>query len=814
MAVEVERMVTLLEARISGFERELKRAPKVADRQAKAIENRFAGMNRKLSLSLRGAVKGINGSLATLGVSLTAVGFVAATRHAIEYADAIAKAADRTGLGVEELQELQHAAQLSGIEGSAFNKILERLNVAIAETARGTGEARKGFELAGVTLRDNDGQVKSNARVLEELAEAISKTESATRRADIVNGIFGQRLGSQLLPLFKDGAAGIAKLRQEARDMGLVLDTAMVREAERAGDSLERLGKIAGVNLTRAMLALAPTIVAVGRAAAAAAPHIATFLSGFLPDSVAPVAELEERLQSLREKGLDLELRRGLFETFGQGSVQRGGLTENDERIRTLEQLLAERRRQEALLNDALSNAGGGSVDPAGDRLAGLEKYIAGLERAAQLEGTADSQRQLHTALLEGEAKLLDENGKLTRELTRAETDRISAAVRAQDRERFTAALQELNVQIQAQERLAAAYAVSDEAGKALESQLAAEIETRKNAEVGVDELALALERERLARERVGAQQTLNASAQQTAGILAEADAVGQATIRWNEYTGAYELYNREALIVAETQRLLASNTQLTAEAARAAATAQVDAADRLAQAQAGANAEVQQMNEYSSLASSSITGLFSAMARGENAVQALGNALSNLAQQLLQLALNQLFLQLLSSAASGAAGGAAGGGGGSGAMLIAHEGGIVGRDVKDLDVAKRLRSGRGRKSNEYLTLLERDEEVLTRDNPRHRFNLDKLPAYHNGGLVGRVPDVSIPRVQRRSAAAAAPVVVPAPNVAVKNVNAFDAASVLSEALSTSAGEKAQINWVRANATAVRGALGIPRGRG
>src|SRR3546814_9152557 len=88
---------------------------------------------------------------------------------------------------------------------------------------------------------------------------------------------------------------------------------------------------------------------------------------------------------------------------------------------------------------------------------------------------------------------------------------------------------------------------------------------------------------------------------------------------------------------------------------------------------------------------------LFSAMARGEDAVQTLGNALSSLAQQLLQLALNQLFLQLLTSAASGAAGGAAGGGGGgggSGAMLIAHEGGIVGRAVKDLDMMKRLRSG------------------------------------------------------------------------------------------------------------------------
>jgi hypothetical protein len=85
-----------------------------------------------------------------------------------------------------------------------------------------------------------------------------------------------------------------------------------------------------------------------------------------------------------------------------------------------------------------------------------------------------------------------------------------------------------------------------------------------------------------------------------------------------------------------------------------------------------------------------------------------------------------------------------------------------------------------GLKPNEVPAILERGEEILTRDDPRHMMN--------GGGQGG----------------AAAPSVMN-----TKIINAFDASSFLSEALNGRVGEQAILNFVRANSGAVRGALGV-----
>ena len=79
---------------------------------------------------------------------------------------------------------------------------------------------------------------------------------------------------------------------------------------------------------------------------------------------------------------------------------------------------------------------------------------------------------------------------------------------------------------------------------------------------------------------------------------------------------------------------------------------------------------------------------------------------------------------------------GLGGGSGGSGRVVSLHEGGVAG-------LAARRHQGSLR-ANESLAVLERGEEVLTRSDPRHRYNfgslselMSRLPRYHEGGIVG-----------------------------------------------------------------------------
>lgn len=155
---------------------------------------------------------------------------------------------------------------------------------------------------------------------------------------------------------------------------------------------------------------------------------------------------------------------------------------------------------------------------------------------------------------------------------------------------------------------------------------------------------------------------------------------------------------------------------------------------------------------------------------------------LSQIAQMILQAAI----LKLLTGSATGGAGGFGGGIAGWVNGLFKHDGGVVddGGTRKAVmaswfDNAVRYHNGgiAGLKPNEVPTVLEKGEEVLTANDPRHSAN---------GGMIGK----------------------PAP-VNLKVVNAFDAQSVLSEALSGRDGTQSVLNFVKSNSGAMRAALGV-----
>lgn len=118
----------------------------------------------------------------------------------------------------------------------------------------------------------------------------------------------------------------------------------------------------------------------------------------------------------------------------------------------------------------------------------------------------------------------------------------------------------------------------------------------------------------------------------------------------------------------------------------------------------------------------------------------------------------------------------------------VMHTGGVVGagggvvRQVSPFVFvgAPRYHAGgiAGLAPDEYATILKRNEEVLTEGDPRHVFN---------GG---------------------AGTATPAPVQNLKVINMIDSGSVVSEGLSSQAGEKAFFNFIRANKTGLKQILG------
>lgn len=145
----------------------------------------------------------------------------------------------------------------------------------------------------------------------------------------------------------------------------------------------------------------------------------------------------------------------------------------------------------------------------------------------------------------------------------------------------------------------------------------------------------------------------------------------------------------------------------------------------------------------FESLASSIADVATGAQSIGEGFRGALTAVAQFFAQLLRDIAL-AIIKQSILNAITAAMGGAGGGAGGTIANTLFHSGGVVGRGkgvVRELpreafNNAMRYHTGglAGFRPNEVPAILERNEEVLTRDDPRHVLNGGTRPAGGGGG--------------------------------------------------------------------------------
>ncbi len=213
--------------------------------------------------SLTDRAQSLGKTLKVLGVAAAATaavgGLALLTKNAITSADAIAKTAAKIGVGTDALQELRFAAELSGVSQERFYKSLEKFVRNIGEAAQGTGAAKTAFDVLGVSVLNAQGGIRDTETLFREVSDALAGIENPTERVRVAFDLFG-RDGVAMVNMLANGSAEIEKMRQRARDLGLVLEEDLLRNAEVAGDELETLSKVVSVNLSRALLGLAPVI--------------------------------------------------------------------------------------------------------------------------------------------------------------------------------------------------------------------------------------------------------------------------------------------------------------------------------------------------------------------------------------------------------------------------------------------------------------------------------------------------------------------------------------------------------------------------
>ena len=177
---------------------------------------------------------------AALGVAgIAAAGIAVGVKLAADFltaADAIGKMSTATGVGIEELQELDFALQQGGSSIKTFEKGILTWQKGLFDAAeKGTGPVKEGLEKLGIEIETIQGLKPDEQFRL--IAEAISEVKSPTDQAALAQKLFGGA-GKELLPTLKAGSEALDTLTAEARDNGAIMSTDTVKGAEAVNDAM------------------------------------------------------------------------------------------------------------------------------------------------------------------------------------------------------------------------------------------------------------------------------------------------------------------------------------------------------------------------------------------------------------------------------------------------------------------------------------------------------------------------------------------------------------------------------------------------
>lgn len=193
-------------------------------------------------------------------IALKAVEYIRSmVEKSLEAAAAIADLSSRLGLSTTQLQQLAYAGKQSNLTLDDTASLLDKLNKTIAESGSGNGTI---LDKLGIAARDSQGNFRSAADVLNDLADAYQNAGSAAERSRILVLAFG-RDGAKAANLLENGSAGIKKLSDEAERLGVVLSEGAVKQGKEANDALSRLGSVGGAAVQKFFLSWAPAITAI-----------------------------------------------------------------------------------------------------------------------------------------------------------------------------------------------------------------------------------------------------------------------------------------------------------------------------------------------------------------------------------------------------------------------------------------------------------------------------------------------------------------------------------------------------------------------
>lgn len=189
----------------------------------------------------------LDGLLAGAGITAIA----ALGQRALEHVQALKQQSQQLGISTDDLQEYRYAASEVGVAQDDLADSLSELTLKIGEARGGNKEASATFRELGIDIDSVMGRGKSTTAVFDEMIARLSGIADPTERARLESELLGDQW-KKIDPMLAAGAGRIDGLRQAAHEMGVVISSDAIQNADAAAHKLEQMklvleARIAGI---------------------------------------------------------------------------------------------------------------------------------------------------------------------------------------------------------------------------------------------------------------------------------------------------------------------------------------------------------------------------------------------------------------------------------------------------------------------------------------------------------------------------------------------------------------------------------------
>lgn len=256
-----QQLFVSIEARLAKLERDWRKVPGIvgkgadgAERRAKQatqrIESHFEGMSSRIGGMGKAMIGGFVAGLAAGGIA----GIVSRVGDVAKSVAEVGDEAKRAGLSLKDFGELRYVAEQNRLGVDSLVDGIKELNLRADEfIVTGGGSAAEAFQRLGYDAETLKTKLKDPSALFTEIIGKLGQLDRAAQ-IRIADEIFGGTGGEKFVQLIEQGEAALNRTRQEAHDLGLVMDDELVAKAGDLDRAFQTVATTVGNRLQQAIV--------------------------------------------------------------------------------------------------------------------------------------------------------------------------------------------------------------------------------------------------------------------------------------------------------------------------------------------------------------------------------------------------------------------------------------------------------------------------------------------------------------------------------------------------------------------------------